>query len=229
MLFRSEQFKIQFPEAMANKRFVIRPSHVSDLILGSNAGGDMFKRNFVILFYSLIVDSQKSGVLSLKILQYLSDVSRIRDYDWCDLIFRDALEFRIDWARSNESIFRGPVFLFLVCVYLYVLHYFCSVFILNIFVNLHYFSFYLQLCYLDRVMIRNIKVSRSLPLIKSWSTRMIKDRENNEMVLGGFGRGKLLDPVAAQSDHVLSCHFIPNDSPPTSGDPSLPVVMLFYF
>ena len=109
-----EQFKIHFPKAMANKRFVIRPSHVSDLILESNAGGDMFKRNFVILFYSLIVDSQKSGVLSLKILQYLSDVSKIRDYDWCDLIFRDALEFRIDWARSNESIFRGHVFLYTV-------------------------------------------------------------------------------------------------------------------
>ncbi|CAH9095204.1 unnamed protein product, partial [Cuscuta europaea] len=49
--------------------------------------------------------------------------------------------------------------------------------------------------YVDRVVLYKRKVPRMCPTIKGWTTRLLRDRENDEVKSGGFGFGDVDGPV----------------------------------
>ena len=60
--------------------------------------------------------------------------------------------------------------------------------------NLFIFEFFiLQLVYLDRVSFKSETHERKDPIILDWERNSMVDRENNEIMIGGFGKGYLMD------------------------------------
>jgi hypothetical protein len=64
--------------------------------------------------------------------------------------------------------------------------------------------------YVDCVTISNKETHRETPIIKGWTTEMLREREDKEISLGGFGRGyPRLPPQPPQKDAGMIGHDVP--------------------
>ena len=94
----------------------LKPQHVFDLIVDYKNSGTWFRRNFIVLFYTLFVESIQNGGVNTKILDALVDEKDICNLDWCGLLLEKTIENVEAWRKrsSLNGLFRGSPLLLLV-------------------------------------------------------------------------------------------------------------------
>lgn len=76
-------------------------------------GGEWFKRHFVILLVSSLIENTSHGYVTPNIMAYLDDVSKIKDMDWCKYTLECLLKYKKQWDKEKHKTFLGPA-LFLI-------------------------------------------------------------------------------------------------------------------
>ncbi|KAL6520589.1 hypothetical protein OROMI_032149 [Orobanche minor] len=79
-------------------------------------GGAWFKRLFMVAIQATFMESTANGYVSPFILNCLSDVSGIKDWNWSEYVMRSLIENKTAYAEENASHFIGPL-LFLMLFY----------------------------------------------------------------------------------------------------------------
>ncbi|KAL6551352.1 hypothetical protein OROMI_021840 [Orobanche minor] len=79
-------------------------------------GGAWFKRLFMVAIQATFMESTANGYVSPFILNCLSDVNRIKDWNWSEYVMRSLIENKTAYAEENASHFVGPL-LFLMLFY----------------------------------------------------------------------------------------------------------------
>ncbi|CAH9100071.1 unnamed protein product, partial [Cuscuta europaea] len=145
----------------------ISPTDVSAAMLNMKDGGDWFKRNFIVLMVSLLLESTQNGYVNPMIMNHLEDVDKIKDFDWCDHVLNCLIDSKVSWEKKKNKAFTGPLL-------------------------------FLMLFYVDRVVMYRRKVDRSLPIMKLWNGKLLRERELMEIESGGFGMGRCEGPFISE-------------------------------
>ncbi|KAL6582271.1 hypothetical protein OROMI_006285 [Orobanche minor] len=100
------------PETQRHK-ITIKKLH--EAALSCIDGGAWFKRHFIVAIQATFMESTANGYVSPFILNYLSDVNRIKEWNWSEYVMRSLIENKTAYAEENGSHFVGPL-LFLMGV-----------------------------------------------------------------------------------------------------------------
>jgi hypothetical protein len=91
----------------------LRPSFVRER-MSMHDGDDWFKRYFIMLFITSVVESKPNVSVNLRVLDLLEDTSRIREFDWCGFVFNKLIECSREWQLNKEGFWRGPMLFLMV-------------------------------------------------------------------------------------------------------------------
>ena len=77
----------------------------------SNGEDDFnFRMDFIMCFYTIMVDCHKQGSLKDNILDYLTDDLDFAGLDWCELVVEVLRSCKIGWRRDSlDPPFTGPL------------------------------------------------------------------------------------------------------------------------
>ncbi|PWA71828.1 ARM repeat superfamily protein [Artemisia annua] len=79
------------------------------------AGGWLFKLNFLVLYFTSIGDSNKNATVNLKFLQCIDDEYDIPNFDWCSYIVECLVRAKKSWVRTYH--YTGLVIVLLFVIY----------------------------------------------------------------------------------------------------------------
>ncbi|PWA44336.1 hypothetical protein CTI12_AA526920 [Artemisia annua] len=151
--FIKEWFQ-QFPSGKKD----IRPNDITDVIVGSNDHGKLFRMNFLMLFANTMGICDTHGACSMNILKRINDniIERVESINWCKFII-DCLDQSLKrWKKNKSTHFTGP-------------------------------QTFMTLLYLDSARCDAFPIQRQRPAIRGWKTILMKYREKIEIESGGFG------------------------------------------
>jgi len=95
----------------------IKPSQIVQRIADNgDDDGIMFKLDFLVLFISVLVESQDNGKCKLDFLHYITDDTEIANINWCKYITSAIKKCKNGWQRcDSESFFKGALTILVVC------------------------------------------------------------------------------------------------------------------
>ncbi|KAL6497609.1 hypothetical protein OROHE_027238 [Orobanche hederae] len=128
-------------------------------------GGAWFKRLFTVAIQATFMEITANGYVSPFILNCLSYVNRIKDWNWSAYVMRSLIENKTAYAEENASHFVGPLLFIMVIV----------------------------LCRSSPLQVQ--KTLREFPVIANWTTKLMRSRENAEIKGGCFGDGLPQEPI----------------------------------
>lgn len=99
------------------------PSYVVDQMKKDEEGGEWFKWNFMVLVEYALINTPADGNVSPQILDYIAEVEKIRQYNWCSYVISKLHETQKRWKRNTSKIFTGPVIFVVVRIYLFSIVY----------------------------------------------------------------------------------------------------------
>ncbi|KAL6537782.1 hypothetical protein OROMI_025425 [Orobanche minor] len=106
---------IDYIPDMQRHKITIKKLH--EAALSCVDGGAWFKRLFMVAIQATFMESTANGYVSPFILNCLSDVNRIKGWNWSEYVMRSLIENKTAYAEENESHFVGPL-LFLMLFYI---------------------------------------------------------------------------------------------------------------
>ncbi|KAL9678819.1 hypothetical protein QQ045_016670 [Rhodiola kirilowii] len=151
-----QTFRLQYGGPRANK---IKCTEVSDMIQASNDANDTFKLNFLVLFYSTIVDSTKTGKANQMILNAIEGIDDIRALNWAEFVIERLRHTKDEWEKNKGNPYTGPMPLLMAIV---------------------------LALYLDRFQDRLVKFERTVPAIMTINDDVIDKRIESKMNQGRY-------------------------------------------
>ena len=96
----------QFPSGKKE----IRPNDITDVIVGSDDHGKLFRMNFLMLFANTMGICEAQGACSMYILKKINDeiIEKVENINWCKFIIDSLIQSLKRWNRSKSSYFTGP-------------------------------------------------------------------------------------------------------------------------
>ncbi|XP_042016180.1 uncharacterized protein LOC121764189 [Salvia splendens] len=91
------------------------PAYVVEQMMKDEEGGEWFKWNFMVLVEYALINTPADGNVSPQILDYIADVEKIKQYNWCSYVISKLLETQKRWKRNTTKIFTGPVIFVVAC------------------------------------------------------------------------------------------------------------------
>ncbi|KAL6511267.1 hypothetical protein OROHE_020491 [Orobanche hederae] len=107
-----DEWKKYFP----GKEHKILPIHVSEEALRHIDGGVWFRRQFMVLLISCLIENGSNSYVTPQIMKCLEDVTRLVDWNWCEFVFRCLVDHKIRWSNNKNNHFAGPN-LFITALY----------------------------------------------------------------------------------------------------------------
>ncbi|PWA95445.1 hypothetical protein CTI12_AA050540 [Artemisia annua] len=101
------EWKKQFPSMTRYKHIP-----VEKLIYTQQAGGWMFKLNFLVLYFTSIGEANKNATVNLKFFNCIQDENDIPRFDWCSYVLQCLVRTKKSWIRTTH--FCGPLIVLLV-------------------------------------------------------------------------------------------------------------------
>ncbi|KAL9690819.1 hypothetical protein QQ045_011230 [Rhodiola kirilowii] len=118
-----QQFRIQYGGI---KDSTVTCKTIVEKIRQSDAADDTFKINFLVLFFSTMVESTKSEVSNQRILNGIEGTDDIRALNWCEFIYTCLRDTKDEWEGNRRSPYTGPITFLIISVSCYVIfYYFC--------------------------------------------------------------------------------------------------------
>ncbi|KAL9677348.1 hypothetical protein QQ045_005577 [Rhodiola kirilowii] len=99
-------FRRQYGDLMDNK---IKCKRVSEKIQKSKEANDLFKLNFLVLFYSTMVDSTKSEKANQRILNAIEGIDDIQALNWGEFMIERLRHTKNEWEINKGSPYTGPM------------------------------------------------------------------------------------------------------------------------
>ncbi|KAH6783386.1 hypothetical protein C2S52_008345 [Perilla frutescens var. hirtella] len=164
-----ETFYNQFPN-ITRDRIVVKD--VRDKMKKDKSGGDVFRRNFLVLLTSCLIETTVNGYIAAPLLRYMDKegLKTVHQLNWCEYVIRSLIEHKRMWEKKKTNNFAGPI-LFLTAMYV------------------------------DRVVSHgNRIVNRAFPTITGWTFKLLRKRERDEITAGGFGGGRICPQYTITSD-----------------------------
>ncbi|KAG6392562.1 hypothetical protein SASPL_146786 [Salvia splendens] len=82
---------------------------VEQLMLADKEGGPQFKRLFLVLLESALIEPSTCGMIKSKIGEIVDDLDNVRNINWCSYTI-SVLKFAIDnWSKTEKNAFAGPL------------------------------------------------------------------------------------------------------------------------
>ncbi|KAL9691212.1 hypothetical protein QQ045_011631 [Rhodiola kirilowii] len=78
---------------------------------------DMFKLNFIVLFFSTMEQSTKNQTCDQRILNVIEKPDDVRELNWCDYILHNLRTSKQIWDKDRSGQFTGPI-TFLMALYM---------------------------------------------------------------------------------------------------------------
>uniref|UniRef100_A0A803M844 Uncharacterized protein n=1 Tax=Chenopodium quinoa TaxID=63459 RepID=A0A803M844_CHEQI len=107
-----QQWKKQFKSNSPS----IKIGEPKEFLKEHNSAGLMFKRNFVVLCVSTLMDGKQNVNINSDILTFLSDADKIKDLNWCKYILDSLVKAKLFWEERQTRFFPGSL-LFLMLLY----------------------------------------------------------------------------------------------------------------
>ncbi|KAL9680436.1 hypothetical protein QQ045_018315 [Rhodiola kirilowii] len=101
-----QTFRRQYGDIKENK---IKCRIMSEKIQKSKEANDLFKLNFLVLFYSTIVDSTTSGKANQRILNAIERIDDIRALNWGEFFIDGLRHTKDEWEVKKGSPYTGPM------------------------------------------------------------------------------------------------------------------------
>ncbi|KAL3613680.1 hypothetical protein CASFOL_041754 [Castilleja foliolosa] len=160
------QFRALFPDYVKN----ITANHVADKMLSKGVSTIWFKRLFLILITTCLVESCDNGYVISRIISNFEDPDRAKELNWGQYMKKCLAEEVVDWnKKGRKEAFTGPLV-------------------------------FLMALYVDRVDLMDVLVSRVYPSVKGWTCTLLRQREKFEIKAGGFGRGYPVERVRPEAN-----------------------------
>uniref|UniRef100_A0A803N0G5 Uncharacterized protein n=1 Tax=Chenopodium quinoa TaxID=63459 RepID=A0A803N0G5_CHEQI len=96
-----QQWKKQFK----SNSLSIKIGELKEFLKEHNSDGLMFKRNFVVLCVSTLMDGKQNVNINSGILTFLSDVDKIKDLNWCKYILDSLVKAKLFWEERQTGSF----------------------------------------------------------------------------------------------------------------------------
>ncbi|PWA86086.1 hypothetical protein CTI12_AA142780 [Artemisia annua] len=150
--FIKEWFQ-QFPSGKKD----IRPNDITDVIVGSDDHGKLFRMNFLMLFANTMGICETQGACSMNILKRINDdiIEKVESINWCKFIIDSLGQSLQRWKKNKSTHFTGP-------------------------------QTFMTLLYLDSTRCDAFPVQHQRPAISGWKTILMKYREKIEIESGGL-------------------------------------------
>ncbi|KAL9673322.1 hypothetical protein QQ045_029578 [Rhodiola kirilowii] len=107
-------FRLQYGGPLDNS---VSWKRISKIIQSSNDANDCFKLNFLVLFYSTVVYSTKSGKSNQRIPNAIEGLDDIRALNWCEFVIDRLHHTKDEWDKDKFQPYTGPT-PFLMAMYL---------------------------------------------------------------------------------------------------------------
>ncbi|KAL9682245.1 hypothetical protein QQ045_014039 [Rhodiola kirilowii] len=101
-----QTFKLQYGGPLDNS---VSYKRISETIQSSSEANDCFKLNFLVLFYSTIVDSVKMGKSNQRILNVIEGLDDIRALNWCEFVIYRLRHMKDEWDTNRFNPYTGPI------------------------------------------------------------------------------------------------------------------------
>ncbi|KAL3622064.1 hypothetical protein CASFOL_034260 [Castilleja foliolosa] len=164
------QFRALFPVQVKN----ITANHVADKRLSEGVNTIWFKRLFLILITTCLVESCDNGYVISRIIANFEEPDRAKELNWGQYMKKCLAEEVVDWnKKGRKEAFTGPLV-------------------------------FLMALYVDRVDLMDVLVSRVYPSVKGWACTLLRQREKFEIKAGGFGRGYPVDRARPEANENRS-------------------------
>ncbi|XP_042016873.1 uncharacterized protein LOC121764913 isoform X1 [Salvia splendens] len=128
------------------------------MMLSDIYGGEKFRKIFLILVDTILINPSGDGYLHTQIEEVIHDIDNVKEYNWCGYVIDSLLDAHKTWARNKDKPFTGSI------------------------------SFLVP-CFVDRIVLRSMPVTRTFPTIKGLTSTLMHEREKLELEPGPFGRG----------------------------------------
>lgn len=99
---------------LKRSRFRVKAEHIETLVLAEVEGGVFFKKLFLLLVEYCFIEAPADGFLRPKILDFIDDVSKVHNYDWCGYVLSVLFQATDKWLKSTGRYYTGPILFLLV-------------------------------------------------------------------------------------------------------------------
>ncbi|KAL3655998.1 hypothetical protein CASFOL_000394 [Castilleja foliolosa] len=152
----------------------ITAAHVADKMLSKETNTVWFKRLFLILITTCLVESCENGYVITRIIPNFEDPDQAKKLNWGEYMKKCLAEEVVRWNKKNrKDPFTGPLV-------------------------------FLMALYVDRVDLMDRLVRRVYPFVKGWTCTLFRQREKFEILAGGFSRGYPVDRARREVNEDLS-------------------------
>ncbi|KAH6780504.1 hypothetical protein C2S52_011741 [Perilla frutescens var. hirtella] len=98
----------------ASNRILLK--HVYTNMLEQREGGEWFKRQFLVLLTTCLIECFGNGYLSPQIMDNLNDIDKVSELNWCQYVIRSLTKHTSHWQKKKKNYYTGPT-LFLTLFY----------------------------------------------------------------------------------------------------------------
>lgn len=102
------KFVDELAAAVNRTRKNLGPKILIEKMLGDTAGGEFFRKNFIFLFDSILVNPTSDGCRS-QIMDCIDDIWNVREYNWCGYVLDMAIAAHKTWSTDKSKAFTGPI------------------------------------------------------------------------------------------------------------------------
>uniref|UniRef100_A0A803LW75 Aminotransferase-like plant mobile domain-containing protein n=1 Tax=Chenopodium quinoa TaxID=63459 RepID=A0A803LW75_CHEQI len=106
----------QWKEQFESNSLSIKIGELKEFLKEHKSASAMFKRNFVVLCMSTLMDGKQNMNINSEILTFLSDVDKIKDLNWSKYILDSLIKGKLFWEERQTRSFPGSL-LFLMLLY----------------------------------------------------------------------------------------------------------------
>ncbi|KAL6564662.1 hypothetical protein OROMI_016112 [Orobanche minor] len=104
---KSFKLLVQWHEFFKDKGSILH-EELASVMLQQVDGGVWFKRHFLALVTSSLIENRRSGYINPHILQYFDDVDGVSKLNWGEYTLRSLIDNRIAWDGVATKSFCGP-------------------------------------------------------------------------------------------------------------------------
>ena len=95
---------------------------VEELMLAESEGGLWFKRMFMVLLESALIETSTCGMIKSKIGHIIENLDNAKNVNWC-LCTLSVLKFAMEnWSKREKNAFAGPLPFLLICFTFFIIN-----------------------------------------------------------------------------------------------------------
>ncbi|KAK1380012.1 hypothetical protein POM88_026756 [Heracleum sosnowskyi] len=147
---------------LGKPQYNISPSTVVDIISASDEDDEIFKINFLIVLFNILIERNTSSYLLRDVLDYNIDLDNCCEYNWGELLLNSLVKTKNTWPTLSSLFYPGPI----------------------IFLTIFYVD--------RVIIKGTPEVERQFPAFKGWTVQMLKQRQADEFKDDSFGKREII-------------------------------------